>query len=152
MLQDGGQVRLPLHTDSSQMTAEPEGASSVADGSGGGRSGGTPAGVSPTGFILESSSGPASESSTRWVLASRTSTRSTSTANARRTRQHELIRDVKAPIGAAHGAWAREHRRREPSDFVAGIDPRHIVAGVSRSPRLRLGYHAKSKQYHCNQY
>ena len=66
---------------SSQMTAEPEGASSVADGSGAGRSGGTPAGVSPTGFILESSSGPASESSTRWVLASRTSTRSTSTAN-----------------------------------------------------------------------
>ena len=70
----------------------------------------------------------------------------------RRTRQHELIRDVEAPVGAPHGARAREHRRREPSEFVAGIDPRHIVAGVSRSPRLRLGYHAKSKQYHCNQY
>ena len=41
----------------------------------------------------------------------------------RRTRQHELIRDVKAPIGAAHGAWAREHRRREPGELWPGSIP-----------------------------
>ena len=34
-----------------------------------------------TGFILEDSARPASDCTTRWVLASRTSTRSTFTAN-----------------------------------------------------------------------
>jgi hypothetical protein len=65
----------------------------------------------------------------------------------RRARQHKLIRDVEAPVGTAHGAWAREHRRREPGELLAGIDPRHIAAGVSRSPRLRRGRYRR----HCDQ-
>ncbi len=63
----------------------------------------------------------------------------------RRARQHELIRDVEAPVGAAHGARAREHRRREPGELLAGIDPRHIAAGVSRSPRLRRGRYRRHR-------
>jgi hypothetical protein len=55
----------------------------------------------------------------------------------RRARQHKLVRDVKAPIGAPHGARAREHRRRKPSEFWgAGIGPRHTGAG-GRHPRGR---------------
>ena len=70
-----GRPALRRTRTSSQMTAEPEGPIRVVGG------GVTPAGAPPTGFILEDSASPPSESSTRWVLASRTSTCSTSTAN-----------------------------------------------------------------------
>ena len=123
---------------SSQTTADPDGASWVAVGDGGGRSGGTPAGVSPT----RSSSRPGQARQARaapggsWHRGHRLAR---GRPRARRVRQHQLIRDVKAPIGAPHGAWAREHRRREDGELVVGLDPRHIGAGVSRGPRHRPG-------------
>ena len=44
--------------------------------------------------------------------------------------QHKLIGDVKAPVGAAHGAWATEHPRRKPSQLLTG----HTPAGSRRTP------------------
>ena len=111
-------------TTSSQMTAEPDGASRRRAV----RAATPPARRRPD-SSCEDSASPASESSTRWVLASRTSTCSTSTANGR-VRQHELIRDVEAPVGAPHGARAREHRRREPGELGPG--------SVSATPALGI--------------
>ena len=75
MLEHAGDVRLASHWTSNQTIDEPEEPISV------GAAGLRPVFVSPTGFILEDNARPASDCSTRWVLASRTSTRSTSTAN-----------------------------------------------------------------------
>ena len=75
MLQDIGQVRLASHSD-----VEPD------DRRAGGTEHGRIRWLSPVvapaiEFILEDSAWPWSESSTRWVLPSRTSTRLTSSAN-----------------------------------------------------------------------
>ena len=60
---------------SNQTIDEPEELISV------GSAGSSPVFDSATGFILEDSARPASDCSTRWVSASRTSTRSTFTAS-----------------------------------------------------------------------
>ena len=62
-----------------------------------------------------------------------------------RVRQHELVGDVEAPVGAPHGLRVGEERGREPSELWGAIDPRHTRAGVSRSPRLRRGRYPRHR-------
>ena len=53
----------------------------------------------------------------------------------RRAGQHELIGDVEASVGAPHGARAREHPRREPSEVSAGSPPHRRLGRPRSSPR-----------------
>ncbi len=68
-----------------------------------------------------------------------------------RVRQHELVRDVEAPVGAPHRARLREERGREPGELWAGIGRRHGGAGVRCSPRLRRGRYPRHRDQRCDE-
>ena len=119
MLQDVRQVRLPLHGD-----VEPDDRRTGRGEQGRDRwraIGGTPAGVSPTGFILRGQVRPGEREQYPVGLGIANLDSLDVDRERHRARQHELIRDVEAPVGAPHGARAREHRRREPGELRVGL-------------------------------
>ena len=146
-----GRSAFPCTRTSSQMTAEPEGPSSVEG------AGDTPAGAPPTGFILEASAPPASERSTRWVLASRTSTCSTSTANGvapvstssyamwrrlsvPRTALGRVSTDAASPVSSGPGAVPATPALGSAAVLAcAGVDiPAAAISAVTRTASRHL--------------
>ena len=131
MLQDIGQVRLASHSD-----VEPD--DRRAGGTEHGRIGWLFPVVAPAiEFILEDSAWPCEREQHPVGLAIANLDSLDVERELHRVRQHELVGDVEAPVGAPHGLRVGEERGREPSELWGAIDPRHTGAGVSRSPRLR---------------